>query len=178
MSVREVIRYPDPRLREAAEPVRDFGPDLSTFVDDLLDTLRPTGGIGLSAPQLGDRRAVFVMDLSGDYTDPRVFVNPEILSDERDAWVEESCLSLPGVEAKVIRATRIRVRAQDEDGEFFEEDLEDMEAVCVQHEVDHLEGRLFIDRLSYFKRMRALLQARRGARAAPPPRIEPASHAG
>lgn len=159
-----VIRYPDPRLQEASERVEEFGPELAAFVDDLLDTLRPTGGIGLSAPQVGDRRAVFVMDLSEDHSEPQVFINPEILSRERDAWVTESCLSIPGVEGKVIRATRLRVRAQDEDGEVFEEDLEDMYAVCVQHEVDHLEGRLFIDRLRFFKRLLARRQALRSAR--------------
>jgi peptide deformylase len=163
MSRLEVIRYPDPRLRERCVPVREFGPELSAFVDDLLDTLRPSGGIGLSAPQVGDLRAVFVMDLSDDHSDPRVFINPEILSTERDAWVEESCLSIPGVEGKVIRATRLRVRARDEEGEIFEEELEDMYAVCVQHEVDHLEGRLFIDRLPFFKRFVATRRALRTA---------------
>ena len=164
MTRRTVVRYPDPRLREESERVEEFGPELAAFVDDLLDTLRPTGGIGLSAPQVGDRRAVFVMDLSEDHSEPQVFINPKILSRERDAWVEESCLSIPGVEGKVIRATRLRVRAQDEDGEFFEEDLEDMYAVCVQHEVDHLEGRLFIDRLPFVKRLRARRQALRSSR--------------
>jgi peptide deformylase len=168
VSRREVIRYPDPRLRERCARVEDFGPELSAFVDDLLDTLRPTGGIGLSAPQLGDLRAVFVMDLSEDHSEPQVFVNPEILSRERDAWVEESCLSIPGVEGKVIRATRLRVRAQNEDGEWFEEDLEDMYAVCVQHEVDHLEGRLFIDRLPVVKRVFARRRALKAARRASP----------
>ena len=118
------------------------------------------------------------MDRSGDHSDPRVFVNPEILSRERDAWVEESCLSIPGVEGKIIRATRIRVRAQDEDGEFFEEDLEDMDAVCVQHEVDHLEGRLFIDRLPLFKRLRAVRRARRAVLTPPADRRQPASNSG
>lgn len=164
MSRLSLILYPDPRLREESARVEEFGPELAAFVDDLLDTLRPTGGLGLSAPQLGDRRAVFVMDLSEDHSEPQVFVNPEILSQERDAWVEESCLSIPGVEGKVRRATRIRVRAQDEEGEYFEEDLEDMYAVCVQHEVDHLEGRLFIDRLPLFKRLRAQRRALRVAR--------------
>lgn len=178
MSRREVIRYPDARLRAPARRVEDFGDGLTALVDDLLDTLRPSGGIGLSAPQIGDVRAVFVMDLSGDHSDPRVFVNPEILSRERDAWVEESCLSIPGVEGKIIRATRIRVRAQDEDGEFFEEDLEDMDAVCVQHEVDHLEGRLFIDRLPLFKRLRAVRRARRAVPTPPADRRQPASNSG
>jgi peptide deformylase len=82
---RTVVRYPDPRLREESERVEEFGPELAAFVDDLLDTLRPTGGIGLSAPQVGDRRAVFVMDLSEDHSEPQVFINPKILSRERDA---------------------------------------------------------------------------------------------
>ena len=170
MSRRNVIRYPDPRLRERCSRVEEFGPELSALVDDLLDTLRPTGGIGLSAPQVGDLRAVFVMDLSEDASEPQVFVNPEILSRERDAWVEESCLSIPGVEGKVIRATRIRVRAQTEEGEWFEEELEDMYAVCVQHEVDHLEGRLFIDRLPVLKRVMARRKALKASRDPSPAR--------
>ncbi len=145
--------WPDPILRTQAEPVEDFGPELSDFVDDLLETLHASGGIGLSAPQVGDRRAVMVMDLSENHTDPRVLINPEILEGSRRAWVEESCLSLPGVEGRVIRDTWLRVRALDRAGEPFETELEDMHAVCVQHEVDHLEGRLFIDRLPTLRRL-------------------------
>jgi len=91
-----ILEYPDPRLRLAAEPVTAFGPELATFVDDLFETLYATGGIGLSATQVADRRSVLVMDLSGDGSAPRMFVNAEILSSASPAWVEESCLSLPG----------------------------------------------------------------------------------
>lgn len=157
-----ILEYPHPALRATAAPVTDFGPGLGTLVDDLLETLYDSGGIGLSAPQVGDLRAVLVMDLSGDASDPRVMVNPEILEGSRPAWVEESCLSLPGLEGNVIRQTRLRVRARDRTGDVFETELEDMHAVCVQHELDHLDGRLFIDRLPVLRRMAAHLALRTG----------------
>lgn len=161
-----ILEYPHPALRREARPVEDFGPELSAFLDDLLETLYASGGIGLSASQVGDDRAIMVMDLSGDASDPRVLINPEILDGSRRAWVEESCLSIPGVEGKVIRETRLRVRAHDREGEPFETDLEDMYAVCVQHEVDHLQGRLFIDRLPFFRRLWTFAGLRLGRRRA------------
>jgi peptide deformylase len=163
MSRLEIRRWPDPVLRRPTEEVTDFGPELSAFVDDLLETLYASGGIGLSAPQVGDGRSVMVMDLSGDASDPRVMINPEILEGDRRAWVDESCLSLPGIEGRIIRYTRLRVRARDRAGEEFETDLEDMYAVCVQHEVDHLEGRLFIDRLPVMRRILTQARLRIGA---------------
>ena len=124
-----------------------FDASLAGFVDDLLETLYTTEGIGLSAPQVGDVRRVLVADLSDDNSAPQVYINPEILSKTATGIVEESCLSLPGVIGSVMRSTRLRVRAQDATGSSFERDLEAMNAVCLQHEVDHLDGKLFIDRL-------------------------------
>ncbi len=145
----EIIEHPDPRLREVAKPVTTFDAALSNFIDDLFDTLYATGGMAFSAPQVGDGRRVLVMDLSEDRTDPQVYINPEEL--KRDAWglVEESCLSVPGVVGNVMRGTKVRVRAQDRAGGPFEQDLEGMAAVCLQHEIDHLDGTLFIDRISF-----------------------------
>jgi len=154
MARRPILRYPDPRLRERASPVSDFDADLGQLLDDLFETLYSTTGIGLSAVQTGDLRQVLVMDLSGTASEPREYINPEILSTSARGIVEESCLSLPGIVGKVIRATQLRVRARDRTGRLFEEELEGMYAVCLQHEVDHLEGRLFIDRLSWFRRLR------------------------
>ena len=148
-----ILEHPDPRLRARCHEVTAFDADLARLVDDLLDTLHASGGIGLSAPQLGDPRRVSVMDLAGDGSAPEIFVNPDILVRRRWAIVEESCLSVPGVEGKVMRATRVRVRAMDRNGEPFVRDLEDMHAVCLQHEVDHLDGKLFIDRLSPIRRL-------------------------
>jgi peptide deformylase len=136
------------------------------LVEGLLETLRAAGGIGLSAPQVGDPRRVSVIDLSGDGSAPEVFVNPDILARERWAIVEESCLSVPGVEGKLMRATRVRARAVDPTGAPFVRDLEDMHAVCLQHEVDHLDGTLFIDRLSPLHRLRMRWREVRGRRTA------------
>jgi peptide deformylase len=159
-----ILEYPDPRLRQPSRPVTAFDADLGQLIDDLFETLYGTTGIGLSAPQAGDLRRVLVMDLSGNASAPQVYVNPEILASARPGLVEESCLSVPGVVGNVVRATRLRVRAQDRDGHPFERDLEDMHAVCVQHEMDHLDGRLFVDRLSWIRRLRARAAAKARAR--------------
>lgn len=164
MAQRDILEYPDPRLNLPTNPVTAFDDDLGQLIDDLLETLYATNAVGLSAPQVNDRRAVLVLDLSGDASAPQVYINPEILA--KTAWglVEESCLSVPGVVGNVVRATEIRVRAQDRAGETFERDLTGMDAVCLQHEMDHLAGKLFIERLSFFRRLRiraATARARR-----------------
>lgn len=158
-----ILEYPDPRLRLRSLPVETFDGSLHGLVDDLFDTLYDTTGIGLSAPQTGHRLRVFVMDLSGSCSDPGVYVNPEILESGVPGLVEESCLSIPGVVGNVIRATRLVVQARDRDGLTFRRELEGMAAVCLQHEVDHLDGRLFIDRLSLFRRIQLKTSARLGA---------------
>lgn len=159
-----ILAHPDPGLRRRATAVDVFDASLGRFIDDLCDTLRASGGIGLAAPQVGVAHRVLVMDLSGGVEPPEVYVNPEILQAAVPGLVEESCLSVPGVVGNVVRATRLRVRARDRHGEVFETDLEDMRAVCLQHELDHLEGRLFVDRLSWWRRLqwqaRAALQGR------------------
>jgi peptide deformylase len=161
----DILQYPDPRLRRPASPVTAFDGTLARTIGDLFDTLYATPGIGLSAPQIGDQRQVLVMDLSGNAAAPQVYVNPQILS--KSAWglVEESCLSVPGIAGNVIRATQIRVRAQDRNGDSFERELKGMEAVCLQHEADHLAGMLFIDRLSLLQRLR--IRVLNGVRARP-----------
>lgn len=159
-----ILEYPDPRLRRRAERVDRFDADLARLVEGLLETLYATGGIGLCAPQVNDPRQVLVIDLSGNASDPQVYVNPDILASAVPALVEESCLSVPGFVGNVVRATQLRVRAQDPTGAFFERELEGMAAVCLQHEMDHLEGRLFVDRLSFFQRLRFRAAARARAR--------------
>lgn len=160
-----IIEYPDPRLRLRAEPVSTFDSDLARLVGDLLETLYATGGIGLSAPQAAIRRQVLVMDLSGNASAPQVYINPEILTSAVPALVEESCLSVPGIVGNLVRATRLWVRARDPAGQVFERGMEDMHAVCLQHELDHLSGRLFIDHLSLVRRLRIRLVAANRARA-------------
>lgn len=154
MALRTIITYPDPRLRDRSQPVTDFGPSLQSLAQDLTETLAEHSAFGLSAPQLADHRAIFVIAPPG--TDqPQLFINPEVTSKAAWGFVEESCLSVPGLVGSVIRATQITVRAQDAEGAPFERALDGMAAVCVQHELDHLEGRLFFDRFSALGRLRA-----------------------
>lgn len=154
MAKLEIIEYPDPLLRLQAAPVEHFNATLSTLVSNLTETLYATSGIGLSAPQVGNSTQVFVMDLSEKQNEPELFVNPEILSKSGFAIVEESCLSIPGVAAKVVRSGMVSIRAQNVDGQVFERDYEDMKAVCLQHEIDHLQGKLFFDRISRLRQFR------------------------
>lgn len=153
MAQLQILEHPDPRLRLKAEPVDAFDDDLAKLLDDLLETLYETTAIGLSAPQVGVLKEVLVLDLSEDRSAPEVYINPEIL--KRSTWglVEESCLSVPGITGNVVRATEVRVRARDPEGAWFERDLSGMHAVCLQHEMDHLAGKLFIERLSIFRRL-------------------------
>lgn len=157
MSVVEVLEYPHDTLRQQSTPVGEFDTALDTFVTDLFDTLDHCGGIGMSAPQLGRLEQILVVHVPDDEYGRRVYINPEVLAASRKGLVEESCLSVPGIVGNVIRPTRIRVKAQDLSGKPFEQDLDGMHAVCVQHEIDHLQGTLFIDRLSWFKKLRLRL---------------------
>ncbi len=160
MAILPILAHPDPRLREHAQPVTVFDEELARLVANLSETLRVSGGIGLAAPQTGDRRRVLVIDLSGGESPPEVYINPELQPGTTRCLVEESCLSVPGVVGNVVRAISVRVRAQDPQGNTFERELEGMPAVCLQHEVDHLQGTLFIDRLPLLHRLR--LRLRRG----------------
>jgi len=162
---RDVLEFPDSRLRLVSKPVDKFDDSLAELVADLFDTMYAGKAIGLSAPQLDVQREVLVMDLSDDASAPQVFVNPEILDSARPGFVEESCLSVPGVVAHVLRATRVRVRARNLAGESFERTLIDMEAVCLQHEMDHLVGKVLVDRLSRFRRWRLRRAAARSRQA-------------
>lgn len=162
MAVREILVDPDPRLRQRCRPVAAFDGALDALVQDLLDTMNAAPAIGLSAPQIGVPLRVAVLDVSPDRSAPEVFVNPEVLSQGMLAIVEESCLSVPGVVANVRRDIRARVRAFDRRGQPFEAELADLRAVCLLHEVDHLDGRLFIDRLSAWRRWLLRMRGRTG----------------
>jgi peptide deformylase len=167
VAVRPIVEYPDPRLRAVARPVEHFDEELRSLIGDLCDTLDSVGGLGLSAPQVGDDRAVFVARTGPGESELEAYVNPVLVGRSALGLVEESCLSIPGVVGNVIRPTEIRVRTWDGDGRECERALSAMAAVCVQHEMDHLEGTLFIDRLSILKRLRlrfAGLRTRRPAR--------------
>ncbi|MFO1455527.1 MAG: peptide deformylase [Steroidobacteraceae bacterium] len=151
---RAVLEHPDPRLRTVAQPVTTFDGELSQLVDDLLETMYAGRAIGLAATQVGVPLRVLVLDVSPSTDAPQVFINPEVLAQERYGMVEESCMSVPGVLDSVRRATRVRVRARDRAGQPLERQLVDMEAVCLLHELDHLDGRLFVDRLGWWRRLR------------------------
>ena len=154
MALLPILEYPDPRLRERALPVTTFDEALGRLIDDMLETMYAAPGIGLSATQVNVRRRLIVIDISEKHDEPLVFVNPEILIREGAAKTEEGCLSVPGIFDQVERAAKIRVRAQDRNGAYFEREFEGMLAVCLQHEMDHLEGKLFVDYLSDIKRER------------------------
>ncbi len=153
MAIRDILVFPDPKLKAHAGAVESFGADLLELVDDLADTLYSTSAIALSAPQIDEQRSVLLMDLSENRDTPQLFINPQITVKRGMGFVEESCLSVPGVVGSVMRAMAVRVRAQDETGSEFEKNLEGLEAVCLQHEIDHLMGKLFVDRMSVFKRL-------------------------
>jgi len=154
MALRTILEFPDPRLRTRAEPVTHFDAALGTLVDDMLETMYAAPGIGLAATQVDVHKRLIVIDISDEHNEPLVLINPEILAREGEAQTEEGCLSVPGIFDEVKRAAKVRVRAQDRSGQSFENDYEGVLAVCIQHEMDHLEGRLFVDYLSDLKRER------------------------
>jgi peptide deformylase len=154
MSRLTILEYPDPRLRTRARPVEQFDAALGKLIDDMFETMYEAPGIGLAASQVDVHRRLIIMDVSEDRSQPLVFINPEILAREGAAKTEEGCLSVPGVFDDVERAARVRVKAQDRTGAGFERDLDGVVAVCLQHEMDHLEGKLFVDYLSDLKRDR------------------------
>jgi len=168
MSLRTILEFPDPRLRERALPVRRFDDELSGLIDDMFETMYAAPGIGLAAPQIDVQLRLLVIDVSEERNQPLVLINPEILAREGVEVTEEGCLSVPGIYDQVQRAAKVRVRAQDRNGEVFERDYEGTLAVCVQHEMDHIEGKLFVDYLSDLKRerIRKKLQKERKSRAA------------
>jgi len=149
-----ILEYPDPRLRTRATPVAAVDAPLRELIDDMLETMYAANGIGLAATQVNVHKRLLVADVSEGRNVPQVFINPEILTRDGKEVSQEGCLSVPGYYDEVERAARIRVRALGRDGKTFESDLEGLLAVCVQHEIDHLDGRLFVDYLSEMKRQR------------------------
>ncbi len=149
-----ILEYPDPRLRTRATPVATVDDSVRQLVDDMLETMYAAKGVGLAATQVNVHRRILVADVSEEKNAPLIFVNPEILSREETGTMQEGCLSVPGFFEDVERAHRVRVRALGRDGEVFEMHAAGLLAVCVQHEIDHLEGKLFVDYLSELKRTR------------------------
>jgi peptide deformylase len=155
MALLKILRYPDPRLHKVAAPVTEFGERLAKLVADMADTMYDAPGVGLAATQVDVHERVVVIDTSETHDELLVLVNPEITwaSEERQVY-DEGCLSVPNVYDGVERPARVKVRAQDAKGEFFERECEGLLAVCVQHEMDHLMGKVFVEYLSPLKRNR------------------------
>ncbi len=159
-----VLHYPDSRLRKPALPVETVDASIRTLVADMLETMYAAPGIGLAATQVNVQKRVVVMDLSEEKNQPRVFINPTVLECEGESEGEEGCLSVPGFYETVCRAEWVRVSALDLDGEPFELEAHRLLAVCIQHEIDHLDGKLFVDYLSTLKRDRIRKKLEKQAR--------------
>jgi len=164
MALLPILEYPDPRLKKVAAPVTAFTPDLVRLVRDMAETMYSAPGVGLAATQVDVHRRVIVIDVSQAKDDLVVLVNPEIIAASGEVECEEGCLSVPGYYDMVYRAAQVTVRARNEHGEPFERSVEDMLAVCVQHEMDHLVGRMFVDYLSPLKRARLKIKQRKKQR--------------
>jgi peptide deformylase len=154
MTTLTILEFPDPRLRTRAQPVDAVDDSIRTLVDNMLETMYAAPGIGLAATQVNVHKRILVIDISEERTQALVLINPEITERDGVEETEEGCLSVPGIYEKVTRAERIHVKALDRDGATLEFDAEGLLAVCIQHEIDHLEGKLFVDYLSELKRTR------------------------
>jgi peptide deformylase len=162
-----IIKFPDPILQRPSEPVIAFDAELSRLVDDMFESMYVAHGIGLAAPQIGIPKRLTVIDLSFQKTpeDKITLINPEVVTREGKIYEEEGCLSLPDIREKVARAAKVRIRAQDVRGDWFERDADDLLARAFQHEIDHLDGILFIFRISALKRDFAMRKIRKLQRA-------------
>ncbi|MDD1621488.1 MAG: peptide deformylase [Methylococcaceae bacterium] len=154
MSILTILEFPDKRLRTVAAEVNKVDAHIQTLVDDMLETMYAAKGVGLAATQVNVHKRVIVMDVSENKDEPICLINPEIIEKDGVEESEEGCLSVPGFFEKVSRAEHIKVKALNRDGESFEMEARDLLAVCIQHEMDHLLGKLFVDYLSAFKRNR------------------------
>ncbi len=154
MALRQILHHPDPRLRIKAQAVTRFDASLGTLVDDMFETMYAAPGIGLAANQIDVQLRVIVVDTSSDKRSPHCFINPTILDSRGEEEMEEGCLSVPGIFDYVERAEWVRIAAFDRNGEPFEFEADGLLAVCIQHEMDHLEGKLFVDYLSQLKQTR------------------------
>jgi len=150
----DILHYPDARLHTVAKPVKVVDDRIRTLVDDMAETMYAPPGIALAATQVDVHERVIVIDVSETHDQLRVFINPELIAQSGTEESEEGCLSVPGIFDKVVRAERVTVRALDRDGKSFELDADGLLAVCIQHEMDHLKGKVFVDYLSNLKRNR------------------------
>lgn len=164
MAILDILHFPDARLRNTAKPVAEVDGRVRQLIDDMFETMYDAPGIGLAAIQVNDPRRVIVVDTSEDRSQALALVNPEILEKHGEEAMDEGCLSVPGVYETVKRAESIRVRFLDRNGEPVEMDADGLLAVCIQHEIDHLDGKLFVDYLSNLKRQRIRKKLEKEAR--------------
>ncbi|NQY51584.1 MAG: peptide deformylase [Piscirickettsiaceae bacterium] len=156
MALLNILYFPDLRLRKKAMSITNVNDEISLLADDMLETMYAGHGIGLAATQVNVQKRIIVIDVSANKNQPLVFINPEIIESEGNLQYEEGCLSIPRAYEMITRADKIRVRAWDRDGKDIKCDAENLLATCIQHEIDHLEGKLFIDYLSNLKRQRII----------------------
>ena len=154
MTALNVLIYPDDHLKVVCEPVTEVNDDIRKIVDDMFDTMYQEEGIGLAAPQVDILQRIITIDIEGDKQNQLVLINPEILASEGETGIEEGCLSIPEQRALVPRAEKVKIRALDRDGKPFELEADGLLAICIQHEMDHLVGKLFMDYLSPLKQQR------------------------
>jgi peptide deformylase len=166
MTILDVLRFPDERLRTVAKKIQKVDKSITALINDMFDTMREENGIGLAATQVDVHKRLVVMDVSEDQTNPMVFINPEITHKEGKTISEEGCLSVPNNYAQVERAEKITVFALDKTGEPFTLEADGLLAICIQHELDHLKGKLFVDYLSPLKRQRIKTKLEKEARLA------------
>lgn len=166
MALLNILHYPDPRLRRVAKPVVRVDEPVRKLVEDMAETMYKAPGIGLAAVQVNVAKRVVVIDISETRDQLRVFINPEILARDGSQVLEEGCLSVPGIYDEVERAAHVRVRALDRDGKAFEMDADGLLATCIQHEIDHLDGKVFVDYLSRMKQARIQKKLTKQARIA------------
>jgi peptide deformylase len=169
MALLPILEYPDPRLKKVAQPVTEFGPRLRQLLADMAETMYAAPGVGLAATQVDVHERVIVIDTSEEKDQLIAFINPEIVASSDELVIcEEGCLSVPGIFEQVKRPARVRVSAQDADGTRFEKDCEGLLAVCIQHEMDHLTGKVFVEYLSWLKqeRIKTKLKKRKAREAA------------
>lgn len=154
MALLKILHFPDPRLRKKATPIAKVTDAIRQLADDMLETMYDAPGVGLAANQINVQKRIVVIDTSEDKSSPLVFINPEIISKEGEREHEEGCLSVPEAYEMVTRADTVRVKALDRDGKAFEMNADELLATCIQHEIDHLDGKLFVDYISNLKRQR------------------------
>ena len=154
MAILNILHYPDPRLHTVAQEVDVVDDSIRQLVDDMLETMYDAPGIGLAATQVNVHKRILVLDITEDKSKPMCFINPELIAHEGKVTAEEGCLSVPNIYENVDRFETIKVRALDRDGKPFEMDADELLAICIQHEIDHLDGKVFVDYLSTIKQIR------------------------